>query len=65
MYVEIGRVVVINYGELAGKVCVIIDIVDQARVSKNTHASAARTAGATMTRMQSASETTMANTAAC
>mgnify|MGYP001039788743 CR=1 FL=1 len=31
VYVEIGRVVVINYGELAGKVAVIIDVVDQAR----------------------------------
>ena len=29
--VEIGRVVVINYGELSGKVAVILDIVDSAR----------------------------------
>lgn len=35
VYVEIGRVVVINYGELAGKVAVIVDVVDQARVSTN------------------------------
>jgi len=31
VYVEIGRVVVVNYGELTGKLAVIIDIVDQAR----------------------------------
>ena len=31
VYVEIGRVVVINYGDLAGKLAVIIDVVDQAR----------------------------------
>jgi hypothetical protein len=37
VYVEIGRVVVINYGALAGKVAVIIDVVDQARVSTNEH----------------------------
>jgi len=30
-YVEIGRVVVVNYGPLAGKIAVIVDIVDQAR----------------------------------
>jgi ribosomal protein L14E/L6E/L27E len=33
VYVEIGRVVVINYGEQSGKLAVIIDVVDQARVS--------------------------------
>lgn len=31
VYVEIGRVVVVNYGDLAGKLAVIIDVVDQAR----------------------------------
>ena len=30
-FVEIGRVAVINYGPLAGKLCVIIDVLDQNR----------------------------------
>eukprot|EP01115_Flamella_aegyptia_P002261 TRINITY_DN136279_c0_g1_i1.p1 TRINITY_DN136279_c0_g1~~TRINITY_DN136279_c0_g1_i1.p1 ORF type:complete len:150 (-),score=30.89 TRINITY_DN136279_c0_g1_i1:107-556(-) len=30
-YVEIGRVCLINYGKNAGKLCVIIDVVDQSR----------------------------------
>jgi len=29
--VEVGRVCCINYGPDAGKICVIVDIVDQAR----------------------------------
>ena len=28
-FVEIGRVVLINYGDLAGKLCTVIDVVDQ------------------------------------
>jgi large subunit ribosomal protein L14e len=31
-YVEIGRVALINYGPNTGKLCTIIDIVDQSRV---------------------------------
>jgi len=31
-FVERGRVAVINYGEQAGKLCVIVDVVDQNRV---------------------------------
>merc|ERR1719409_555647 len=30
-FVEIGRVCVVNYGPNAGKVCVILDVVDQSR----------------------------------
>eukprot|EP01087_Luapelamoeba_hula_P013530 TRINITY_DN3860_c0_g3_i1.p1 TRINITY_DN3860_c0_g3~~TRINITY_DN3860_c0_g3_i1.p1 ORF type:complete len:185 (-),score=40.27 TRINITY_DN3860_c0_g3_i1:73-627(-) len=30
-FVEIGRVALINYGPLAGKLCVIIDVLDQTR----------------------------------
>ncbi len=33
--VEIGRVALINYGPDKGKLCVIIDVVDQKRVSKS------------------------------
>ena len=33
-YVEVGRVVIINYGKEYGKLYVITDIVDQNRVSK-------------------------------
>jgi hypothetical protein len=32
-FVEVGRVALINYGPSAGKLCTIIDIVDQQRVS--------------------------------
>jgi large subunit ribosomal protein L14e len=32
-YVEIGRVALINYGEEAGKLVVISDVVDQNRAS--------------------------------
>ena len=32
-YVEIGRVALINYGEEAGKLVTIVDVVDQNRVS--------------------------------
>lgn len=28
-YVEVGRVALVNYGEDTGKLCVIVDIVDQ------------------------------------
>jgi len=31
VYIEAGRVVVINYGDLAGKIAVIVDVVDQSR----------------------------------
>lgn len=33
-YVEVGRVVIINYGKDYGKLYVITDIVDQNRVSR-------------------------------
>ena len=32
-FVEVGRVVLINYGENKGKICTVIDIVDAKRVS--------------------------------
>lgn len=32
-YVEIGRVAVVNYGPEAGKLVVIVDVVDRNRVS--------------------------------
>lgn len=32
-FVEVGRVVLINYGENAGKLATVIDIVDSKRVS--------------------------------
>lgn len=32
-FVEVGRVVLINYGENKGKICTIIDVVDAKRVS--------------------------------
>lgn len=32
-FVEVGRVALINYGPSTGKLCTIIDIVDQQRVS--------------------------------
>lgn len=32
-FVEVGRVALINYGPDAGKLCVILEIVDQKRVS--------------------------------
>ena len=35
-YVEVGRVVIINYGKDYGKLYVITDIVDQNRVSRHT-----------------------------
>lgn len=35
-YVEVGRVVIINYGKDYGKLYVITDIVDQNRVSRDT-----------------------------
>lgn len=35
-YVEVGRVVIINYGKEYGKLYVITDVVDQNRVSNNT-----------------------------
>lgn len=43
-YVEVGRVVIINYGKEYGKLYVITDIVDQNRVRKYF---AARTLGET------------------
>jgi len=46
VYVEIGRVVVVNYGELAGKLAVIIDVVDQARVRRTDRRSTEQTAAA-------------------
>lgn len=39
VYVEIGRVVVINYGPQTGKLAVIVDVVDQARVSAHSSSS--------------------------
>ena len=36
-FVEIGRVVLINEGPDLGKLCVIIDLVDQRRVSHMYH----------------------------
>jgi large subunit ribosomal protein L14e len=33
-FVEVGRVALINYGPDAGKLCVILEIVDQKRVSR-------------------------------
>lgn len=32
-FVEVGRVVLINYGENKGKICTVIDVVDAKRVS--------------------------------
>lgn len=32
-YVEIGRVVLINKGEFAGKIATVVDVIDQNRVS--------------------------------
>lgn len=37
-YVEVGRVVIINYGKEYGKLYVITDVVDQNRVSNYTSA---------------------------
>jgi len=37
-YLEIGRVCLINYGPEEGKLCVILDLIDQTRVC-NTHSS--------------------------
>lgn len=31
-YVEIGRVAIVNYGELAGKACHILEVLDENRV---------------------------------
>lgn len=36
-YVEIGRIAVVNYGEEYGKLLVIVDVVDQNRVSIHKH----------------------------
>ena len=32
-FVEVGRVALVNYGELSGSIVVIVDVVDQSRVS--------------------------------
>jgi large subunit ribosomal protein L14e len=34
-FVEVGRVVLINFGEDAGKLATIVDILDAKRVSRN------------------------------
>lgn len=50
-YVEVGRVVIINYGKDYGKLYVITDIVDQNRVSRVlAHSMQLRMLGACMQR---------------